>query len=84
MALYGKRIPSTASPKKCRDQDPKDSPWNAQQEETYHDAKSGHDDPKNGTGGASSNHGKENEDRGGQGQSEGETKKISAIGKECP
>jgi uncharacterized membrane protein len=50
MALYGKRIPSTASPKKCRDQDPKDSPWNAQQEETYHDAKSGHDDPKNGTG----------------------------------
>jgi uncharacterized membrane protein len=50
MALYAKSIPSTASPEKCRDQDPKDSPWNAQQEETYHDAKSGHDDPKNGTG----------------------------------
>ena len=80
MALYAKRIPSTASPEKCRDQDPIGGPWNAQQEETYHDAKSGHDDSKNGTG---DEYPKENEDCGGQGQSEGETKKISAIGKEC-
>ena len=49
MALYAKRIPSTASPNKCRDQDPIGGPWNAQQEETYHDAKSGHDDSKKGT-----------------------------------
>jgi hypothetical protein len=43
MGLYAKSIPSTASPEKCRDQDPIGVPWNAQQEETYHDAKSGQD-----------------------------------------
>ena len=63
MALYGKRIPSTASPEKCRDQDPIGGPWNAQQEETYHDAKSGHDDSKTGT---RDEYPKENEDSGGQ------------------